>query len=286
MLQELVSGLSVGVVYGLVGVGFVIIHRITGMVNFAQGELAMLGGFGAVLATEYLPAALGPIAGALIGAIAGLLLYVLVVHPLRNKGLLIQTIATLGAGVVLRSAAQLAFGTQPHTVPPITEGDAYAVGGVFVPRQVVWLLALGVLVYVVLTWFFGRTMVGRAMSACAINRFAASLIGVEVALMSAAAFVLSGAVTGAVGAAAAPLTFATAGAGLGLALKGFIAAILGGFDSIGLALVGGLLVGIVEAYAAGLISTSYQGVIVLGLLLALLVVRPTGLTRHRVADRV
>ena len=286
MLQELVGGLSVGVVYGLVGVGFVIVHRITGMVNFAQGELAMLGGFGAVVGTQFLPAALGPVAGAVVGGAAGLLLYALVVHPLRHKGLLIQTIATLGAGIVLRSAAQLAFGTQPHTVPPITRGEAYAVGPVFVPRQVVWLLVLAAVVYGVLTWFFGRTMLGRAMSACAINRFAAGLIGIEVALMSAAAFILSGAVTGAVGAAVAPLTFATAGAGLGLALKGFIAAILGGFDSVGLALVGGLLVGVVEAYAAGLISASYQGVIVLGLLLALLIVRPTGLTVHKVADRV
>lgn len=286
MLQELVSGLSVGVVYGLVGVGFVIIHRITGMVNFAQGELAMLGGFGAVVATQHLPGALGPLAGALVGAIAGLVLYVLVVHPLRSKGLLIQTIATLGAGAVLRSGAQLLFGTQPQTVAPITAGDPYAVAGVFVPRQVVWLLILALLVFLVLTWFFARTMVGRAMSACAVNRFAAGLVGIEVGLMSAAAFVLSGAVTGTVGAAAAPLAFVSAGAGLGLALKGFIAAILGGFESIGLALVGGLLVGVVEAYCASLISTSYQGVIVLGLLLVLLVVRPTGLTRQRVADRV
>lgn len=286
MLQELVSGLSVGVVYGLVGVGFVIIHRITGMVNFAQGELAMLGAFGAYVGTQYLPAALGPLAGGLVGGFAGLLLYVLVVHPLREKGLLIQTIATLGAGIVLRSAAQLTFGTQPRRVPPITEGEAYAIGGIFVPRQVVWLLILAVLVYVVLTWFFGRTLLGRAMSACAINRFAAGLMGIEVALMSGAAFVVSGAITGAVGATVAPLTFATAGAGLALALKGFMAAILGGFDSVGLALLGGLLVGVVEAYTAGLISTSYQGVIVLGLLLALLIVRPTGLTIHREATRV
>lgn len=286
MLQELVSGLSVGVVYGLVGVGFVIIHRITGMVNFAQGELATLGAFGAYVGTQFLPAGAGPLAGAFVGGLAGLLLYLLVVHPLREKGLLIQTIATLGAGIVLRSAAQLVFGTQPHRVAPITEGEALSLAEIFVPRQVVWLLVLAVVVYAVLTWFFSRTLLGRAMSACAINRFAAGLIGIQVALMSAAAFVVSGAITGAVGAAVAPLTFATAGAGLALALKGFMAAVLGGFDSIGLALLGGLLVGVVEAYTAGLISTSYQGVIVLTLLLALLIIRPTGLTIHREANRV
>lgn len=285
-MQELVSGLSVGVVYGLVGIGFVIIYRITGMVNFAQGELAMLGGFGALIGTRSLPAIFGPLAGAVVGAVVGLILYFLVVHPLRSKGLLIQTIATLGAGVVLQSAAQLAFGTVPQAVPPITAGDAYRLGSVSVAQQVVWLLLMAAVVYAVLAWFFGRTLLGRAMTACAINRFAAGLVGIDVVMMSAAAFAISGAVTGAVGGAAAPLTFATTGAGLGLALKGFIAAILGGFDNIGLALVGGLLVGVVEVLSASLISTTYQGVIVLGILLALLVLRPTGLTTHRAVDRV
>lgn len=285
-MQELISGLSVGVVYGLIGVGFVIVHRITGMVNFAQGEFAMIGGFGAVVATGALPPVVAPLAGAAVGALAGLLLYALVVHPLRGKGLLIQTIATLGAAVVFRSVAQLAFGTQPYSVPAITAGPAVRVGEAAIARQVIWLLAIAALVYVVLALFFGATMTGRAMSACAINRYAAGVVGINVVVMSAVAFAMSGAVAGAAGAAAAPLAFATAGSGLGLALKGFIAAILGGFDKVGLALVGGLLVGVAESYAASLISTSYQGVIVLCLLLVLLVARPGGLTRRTMVDRV
>lgn len=285
-MQELITGLAVGVVYALVGVGFVIVHRITGMVNFAQGEFAMVGGFGAVVATASLPPFVAPFAGAAVGALAGLLLYALVVHPLREKGLLVQTIATLGAAVVFRSIAQLAFGTQPYSVPPITAGPAVQVAGGAIARQVIWLLVIAALVYGVLAFFFGRTMTGRAMSACAINRYAAGVVGINVVMMSAIAFAMSGAVAGAAGAAAAPLAFATAGSGLALALKGFIAAILGGFDNVGLALVGGLLVGVAESYAASLISTSYQGVIVLVLLLVLLVVRPSGLTRRRMVDRV
>ncbi len=286
MLQDLFSGVSVGVVYGLVGVGFVIVHRITGMVNFAQGELAMVGAFGAVVAVRGLPVALSLPAGAAVGAGAGLMLYALVVHPLRNKGLLVQTIATLGAALVLRSLAQLAFGTQPYGAPPLTEGPPVVVGGASLTRQALWLLALAAVTYLLLTWFFDRTMTGRAMSACAVNRYAAGVVGVDVVRMAALAFVLSGAVTGFIGAAAAPLTFASSGVGLVLGLKGFIAAILGAFDKIGLTLVGGLLVGVVEALSASQISPAYQEAIVLSVLLVLLVARPTGLVRHRVTERV
>ncbi len=286
MLQDLFTGLSVGVVYGLIGVGFVIVHRITGMVNFAQGELAMLGAFGAVVAVRGLPVGLSLPAGALVGAAAGFLLYWLVVHPLRNHGLLVQTIATLGAALAMRSIAQLLFGTQPYAVPPLIAGPPLQIGGASLTRQAVWLLVFAALIYLLLTLFFDRTMTGRAMSACAINRYAAGVVGINVVTMGVLAFVISGAITGFVGAAAAPLTFASSGVGLVLALKGFIAAILGAFDKIGLTIVGGLLVGIVEALSASQISTAYQEAIVLSLLLVLLVVRPSGLTRHRVAERV
>lgn len=286
MLQDLFTGMSVGIVYAMIGVGFVIVHRIAGMVNFAQGELAMVGAFGAVVTVRGLPVAFSLPAGALVGAATGLLLYWLVVHPLRNQGLLVQTIATLGAALVIRSLAQLYFGTQPYSVPPLSEGPSFVVGGASVTRQALWLLLFAGLLFALLSFFFERTMTGRAMSACAVNRYAAGVIGVNVVTMGALAFVLSGAVTGFIGAAAAPLTFASSGVGLVLALKGFIAAILGAFDKIGLTIVGGLLVGVVEALAASQISPAYQEAIVLGALLVLLIVRPTGLTRHRVAERV
>jgi branched-chain amino acid transport system permease protein len=286
MLQDVFTGLSVGIVYGVIGAGFVVVHRITGMVNFAQGELAMVGAFGGVVAARGLPVALSIPAGAAAGAAAGLLLYWLVIHPLRNQGLLVQTIATLGAALVLRSLAQLIFGTQPYDAPPLTAGQPLRVGDASLTRQALWVIGITVLLYVLLKVFFDRTMAGRAMSACAVNRYAAGVVGINVVTMGALAFLISGAITGAVGAAAVPLTFASASVGLGLALKGFIAAILGGFDKIGLAIVGGLLVGIVESLSASPISTAYQEVIVLGLLLVLLIARPTGLTRQRVAERV
>lgn len=286
LLQDLFTGLSVGLVYGVIGVGFVVVHRITGMVNFAQGELATVGAFGAVVAVGTLPGGLSVWVGALAGAVAGALLYWLVVHPLRNQGLLVQTIATLGAAIVLRSIAQLIFGSRPYTLAPFTSGPALGLGDAAIARQAIWLIAITVLVYLLLNVFFDRTMIGRAMSACAINRYAAGVVGINVVTMAFVAFLISGAVTGLIAASAVPLAFATASSGLALALKGFIAAILGGFDKIGLTIVGGVLVGFVESFSASTISTAYQEVIVLSALLVLLIVRPAGLTRIRVTTRV
>jgi branched-chain amino acid transport system permease protein len=178
------------------------------------------------------------------------------------------------------------FGSRPYSIKPFTDGPALRIGDAAIARQAVWLLAIIAVVYLLLNVFFDRTMIGRAMSACAINRYAAGIVGINVVTMALIAFVISGAVTGLIAATAVPLAFATASSGLALALKGFIAAILGGFDKIGLTIVGGVLVGFVESLSASTISTAYQEVIVLVALLVLLVVRPAGLTRIRVTNRV
>jgi branched-chain amino acid transport system permease protein len=284
VLQDAFTALSVGSVYGAVGAGYVIVHRITGMVNFAQGELAMAGAFGA--AAGALPAGVSTIVGALVGGIAGLLLYLLAIHPLRNKGLLVQTIVTLGAAIIFESVAQLVFGTQPYSLGALTGGPALRIAGASLPRQAVWIFGAVIVLYAILTAFFDRTMTGRAMRACSINRYASGLVGINAVTMAALAFTISGAICGLIGALQVPLAFATAGMGLPLSLKGFVAAILGGFDKIGLAMFGGILVGFLEAFSASSVSASYQDVIVFGLLLVLLVARPAGLTRLRVSERV
>lgn len=285
-VQALLTGISVGVLYGMVGIGYVLIHRITGMVNFAQGDIAMASTFGAVVAAHGLPTPLSMLAGALTGAVLALLVYILAIHPLRSKGVLVQTIVSLGAAIVIRSVAQLIFGTSPYSLKPLTGGgQLHILGGTFA-YQSLWLVGVSVVLVFLLKLFFDRTMIGRALSACAINRYAAGLVGINAVTMAAVAFAISGGTTGLVAALQVPLNFATVSIGFTIGIKGFIAAILGGFDRIGLTLVGGFLVGIVEAFAAAGISTSYQDAIVLALLLVLLVVRPTGLTRMKVSERV
>lgn len=284
--QILLSGLGVGIVYGLVGAGYVVVHRMTGMVNFAQGDLAVLGAFGAVVASAVLPPLLAIFVGGLVGGAGGLLLYVLAIHPLRNQGLLVQTIVTLGAAIVIRSTLQLIFGTGPRQFDPISSGPPLQLFGASIARQYVWMLAIAAALYLALWWFFDKTMTGRALSACAVNRFAAGVVGINVVAMATIAFCVSGAISGVAGSAQVPVAFATVGSGLVLGLKGFIAAILGGFDKLGLAMVGGILIGWVEAASATMISTSYAEIIVFGLLLGLLIARPAGLTRLKASERV
>lgn len=286
LLQDVFTALSVGSVYGVIGAGFVLIHRITGMVNFAQGELAMVGAFGAVVAARGLPTWTSILIGGVVGGIFGVLLYIFAVHPLRTQGLLVQTIVTLGAAILLRSLAQLIFGTAPYKIGVLTPGDPIRLAGAAMPRQVLWLVGAAVVLYLLLYAFFDRTMIGRALKACSVNRYASGLVGINAVTMALIAFAISGVISGLIGSMQTPLAFATASMGLTLTLKGFVAAILGGFDKIGLAMVGGILVGFLESVVASTLTTSYQDVVVYGVLLVLLIARPAGLTRLQVSERV
>ncbi len=285
-LQGLLTGLAVGTVYGVIGVGYVIIHRIAGMVNFAQGDIAMIGAFGAVMGGGFLAPPLAVLCGGLAGAAAALLVYWMAIHPLRNKGALVQTIATLGMGLAIRSAAQLYFGTEPHQLPPVTGGGPIKVFGASLSVQTVWLVLIMVVLFFVLRTYFDKTMTGRALSACSINRYAAGLVGINYVKMAMIAFVISGLVTGLMGGLVVGYSFANVGMGFTLGLKGFVAAILGGFDKIGVTMVGGIIVGVLESWVAAGVSTTYQDVIIYALLIVLLIVRPSGLTRMQVTSRV
>ncbi|MGO4385084.1 branched-chain amino acid ABC transporter permease [Specibacter sp. RAF43] len=285
-MQGILTGLTLGVVYGIVGAGYVIIHRMTGMVNFAQGDIAMAGAFGAVVASAWMPSFFAAIVGGLLGAALALVLYRFAIRPLRSKGTLVQTIATLGAAIVIRSVVQLIFGSQPYSMPAFISGDPINIAGGTIAIQGLVLIAIAVALYFALSFFFDKTLIGKALSACAINPYAARVVGINVAFMATAAFLVSGAISGFIGAGATPLAFATVSSGLALSLKGFIAAILGGFDKIGLTIVGGFLVGLAESLIAIYISTSYQELIIMAALICLLVLRPAGLTRLRVSQRV
>ncbi|WP_162182069.1 branched-chain amino acid ABC transporter permease [Arthrobacter sp. PAMC 25486] len=286
MLQLLFTAMSTGAIYGAMGIGFVVIHRMTGMVNFAQGDIAVTGAFGAVVASAVMPPLAAILVGAICAAIISVVMYHLAIRPLRRQGLLVQTIVTLGVGIALRSALQLIFGTGPRQFDPITQGPSLSVGGAAIPLQSLWVIAITVVAYLILTIFFNRTVTGKALSACAVNPYAAGVVGISLTVMATVAFALSGAISGAVLATQVPTSFITVGAGFALGLKGFIAAILGGFDKLGLTLIGGVIIAAVETFAAMNISTTHSETIVFALLILLLIVRPQGLTRKLVSDRV
>lgn len=285
-MQVLLTALALGALYGALGIGFVLVHRLTGMVNFAMGDIAVAGAFGAVLASEVLPP-LGAIAvGAVTAGVVSVIMYHLTLYPLRHHSLMVQTIVTLGVGIAIRSLLQLLFGTGPRQFEPITSGPSLQILGGSIPRQSLWLVGLAIVGYLLLTLFFDRTLSGKALSAFSVNSYAAGIIGISLPVMATIAFALSGAIAGGVLAAQVPTSFITAGAGLALGLKGFVAAILGGFDKLGLTLVGGFLVALTEVFVARNISAAQASTIVFLLLIVLLVLRPEGLTRKVAADRV
>lgn len=285
-MQLLLTAVATGALYGAIGIGFVIVHRLTGMVNFAMGDIAVAGAFGAVVASAFMPPFLAIIAGALVGAVVSVVMYHLAIHPLRHESLMVQTIVTLGVGIALRSLLQLIFGSGPRQFEPITGGGSISILGGSIPPQSLWLIGIAVVGYLGLALFFDRTLAGKALSAFSINSYAAGIVGIGLTGMATIAFALSGAIAGGVLAAQVPTSFITAGAGLALGLKGFIAAILGGFDKLGLTLVGGMLVAFVEVAFARFVDAAQAPTVMLALLIILLIVRPEGLTRKVAADRV
>lgn len=286
VIQLLLTSLSIGAIYGALGVAYVVVHRMTGMVNFAVGDIAVAGAFGAVVASAVLPPIAAIMVGGVSAALVSVVMYHLAIHPLRKQGLMVQTIVTLGVGIAIRSGLQLIFGTGPYQFVPITDGPSVNLLDAAITRQSIWVVVITVIAYILLAMFFNRTMTGKALSACAVNRYAAGVVGINLTVMATIAFALSGAVAGVVLATQVPSSFITVSAGFALGLKGFIAAILGGFDNIGLTLTGGFLIAIVETFAALTISTSHASTILFGLLIVLLIVRPQGLTRKLVTERV
>jgi Branched-chain amino acid ABC-type transport system, permease components len=285
-MQMVLTALATGALYGAIGIGYVIVHRLTGMVNFAMGDIAVAGAFGAVVASAVLPPLPAILVGAVVGGFVSVVMYHLAIHPLRNQSLMVQTIVTLGVGIAIRSLLQLLFGTGPKQFAPITDGPAVGILGGSIPQQSLWLIAIAVVAYIALALFFDRTLAGKALSAFSVNAYAAGIVGISLTAMATIAFALSGAVAGGVLAAQVPTSFITAGAGVALGLKGFIAAILGGFDKLGLTLVGGVLVAFVEVAFARFVDAAQAPTVVFALLIVLLIVRPQGLTRKVAADRV
>ncbi|MGC0407838.1 branched-chain amino acid transport system permease protein [Streptomyces sp. SAI-195] len=281
------SGLGAGTTYALVGLGVALVYQVTGVINFAQGDFVMLGGLGcAVLHEAGTPLWVAAPTAIAATAAVGALLDLVVVRRARDADSERLIILTIGASVTLEGAALLVFGPDSHFVPSFSEGHAFEVFGTHVVRQYVWCgVATGLAV--VLMWLFlTRTLWGTAMRATAMEPEAVRLVGVSPARMSLLAFTLAAALGALAGVFLAPLQPPDASVGIPFGLKGFTAAVIGGLVSPAGAVAGGLLVGLVEAFATGYLSSEYKDTLTYGLLLAVLLLRPTGLLRRASVVRV
>jgi len=280
LLQYLVTGVGLGCGYALVGSGLVVIHRVTRVVNFAQGAFAVIAALTASTllaaglphgAAEALAVAAAGLAGLVVGAVA-----------IGRSGTSPQSalIVTLGLGVFAYAVEVLVWGDQPRSFPGVP-------GSVSLPGtrlQAHYLLVIGITA-VVLTGcalLFARTDVGKALTATAANPYAARVVGINVTRMGLVAFVLGGALGGLAGVLLTPVQQVSFDADVILVVNGFAAAILGNLTRPGLTLVGGLLLGVVQALVAGYLSTAYQTEVALVFMLAVLVVRAG--RRHAVVE--
>ena len=287
LLQFLFSGMTVGAMYALAALGYALIYNASHIVNFAQGEFIVLGAMtSAILVESGVALPLAITLAIALTVVAGAMTERLAIRPAGGAPLVTLLIITLGVGLIIRGGIQVAFGKGNHGLPAFSGETPIHIGGATLTPQSLWVLGVTAAVVAVLAWYFTRTLGGKAMLATSHNRLAAQLVGISTPRVLMASFALSGALGAIGGVITAPITFTSYDAGVVLGLKGFAAAALGGIGSGPGALVGGLLLGVIESLAAGYLSAAYKDVVAFVLILFVLMFMPRGLFGSKVTERV
>jgi branched-chain amino acid transport system permease protein len=277
----LIGGLTSGALYALVALGIVLVYKATGTINFAHGEFLMIAGFLAytlyvILGMPYLVAMVGAvILGFALGAVAERVAF----RPLMRANMVSLVLATVGMSFILKGAGRSLWGGRGDYLafPPLLSPDPIIIGDIIlVPQQLV-VLAGAAIVMSVFALFFRLTRVGKTMQATADNPKAARLVGVRVEQVHMLAFGVGAAVAGAAAVLMAPITLLYPDIGFSLFIKGFAAAVLGGLNSMPGALLGGLIIGVIESLAGGYIGTSFLEVSAFVVIMVTLIFRPSGL---------
>jgi branched-chain amino acid transport system permease protein len=301
LLQQLINGVTLGSVYGLIAIGYTMVYGIVGMINFAHGEIYMIGAFVALIAYLLLP----PMGGAglivalvivLIGAmmitsVYGWTLERVAYRPLRRSPRLAALISAIGMSIALQNYVQLTQGARVKTLQPVIQGGYTIVehGGFTVTLSImqIMIIALTIVLMAVFWFVIARTPLGRAQRACEQDRVMAALLGVNVDRTISVTFVI-GASLAAVAGTVAILYYGVIDFFIGFlaGVKAFTAAVLGGIGSIAGAVLGGLLIGLIEAFWSGCFSVEYKDVATFSILVLVLIFRPSGLLGRPEVEKV
>ncbi|WP_456695211.1 branched-chain amino acid ABC transporter permease [Aeromicrobium sp. P5_D10] len=295
-IQVVLTGFTIGSFYALVALGYTMVYGIVRLINFAHGDLVMVGAYlgwmflqiGWIDAMPMLPRLLVAGTGAVVGtSLLSLVLLRFLYTRLIGRSTLGFMLVTLSVAFAIEEIVKLVFGAQQKTYPQTELGNmTIDIGGVAISGMDVLVIGLAGLLMVGMIYFAQRTMTGTAMRALAVDHDAARLMGINVSFLIAAAFVI--------GAALAALTGVLAGAyyqrisfdmGFALGLKAFTAAVIGGIGNIGGAVLGGLLIGLLEAFVQGYLAGTWSDAVIFGALILVLYVRPHGILGERVAER-
>jgi len=288
VLQYFLSGITSGSIYAIVAIGFNIIYNTTGIINFAQGEFVMLGGMTAISLSAFMPLPLAIACAVVITSIVGGLVELTFIRWLKNPGVLRMIIITIGVSILLREAALHVWDEKVRSLPYFTgnECSSISIFGAHISPQVIWVLAVCGTMVALLSLFFTRTLTGRSMRACSANRTAATLCGINAKSMVTFSFMLSAAIGALAGCVISPLTQTHYECGAPLAIKGFTVAILGGLGNTTAAVAAGLLLGVIEAFSISVLPVAFKDVIAIGILLAILFFRPSGIFGNKEAGRL
>ena len=278
-VQQLVSGIALGCVYGLIALGFVLIYKATEVVNFAQGDLMMLGGFFAytfigILGLNYW---LGFLLAVISMALFGMLTERLIIRPILGYPQFSIVMATIGLGYFMRSIVGMIWGTDDLKLETPFSKGVLKIGDLVLAHDKLSVIVATLILCAILYVFFNKTRLGTAMRATSENMLAAYYMGIPVKRVVSLIWAISAMVAACAGVLLAPITYVHSNVGLALGLKAFPAAVLGGFGSIPGALVGGVIIGVIETLAGFYLPQGWKDVVPYLILLAVLLLKPEGL---------
>ena len=285
ILQYCFSGITVGSIYAIVAIGFNIIYNTTGIINFAQGEFLMLGGMIAVSLLSFMPLPVAILAAVVITSLTGAMIDFVFIRRLKKPSVLNMIIITIGLSIMIREIALHIWDEKVRSLPYFTGSEVTSINilGAYISPQVLWVLGICGIIVFFLGLFFKFTLTGRSMRACAANITAARLCGINAKNMVTISFLLSAAIGALAGCVISPITQTQYDSGASLAIKGFTVAILGGLGNSTGAVIGGIMIGLLEAFSISILPLAYKDAIAIAILLIILIVRPGGLLGNKAA---
>jgi branched-chain amino acid transport system permease protein len=287
LLQLMITGITVGSIYALIAIGFIITYNITGVLNFAQGEFAMFGALICIsLVGAGLPLWISAILSIVLVTIIGMGFERLAIYPARHSSIPTMIIITIGASITFRGIGLIIWGTQPTSLKPFSGDTPIHLWHAVILPQNIWAIGLSVVCFIAMYLFFNKTYIGKAVTACVINRYAARLMGIKPDTMSLAAVSVSAALGALAGIIIAPIAGASYSMGLMLGMKAFVAAVIGGLTNAPAAVLGAFIIGILESFTAGLLSSGLQDAVSFAVLLIVLFLLPNGIFAKSSGNRV
>ena len=288
LIQQIVGGVAIGSIYALVALGFSLTVRSLNVIHFAQGDLFMLGAFASI--TFYLllgfPFWISIILSTICVAVVGIAFERIAYKPLWKSHHVFLLMSTQGTAIVLQNSAMLIWGTDAWKFPKIFSDKVLNIAGVLVPVEMIWISVIAVLIMLFFNMFLKKTKLGKGFRAAAQDRETAQLMGVNLSIADSFVFGASAGLGAVGGVLIAPVLFVTPYIGPIFTLKGFAAAVLGGLGSIRGAILGGFLLGIMENMVTAFISSAYKDALSFGLLILVLVIKPSGLLMKPAVEKV